>query len=1075
MKPRWGYTRLEKKMNKWRRGKSPKEMDTRLQEGGCWAGGDGEGPDLGSVDALSSVFARLRRSHAEHSQACDTLEGLIAQENREQQEIKAEIERTRKRLQAAATRDSHHGAVVANLTSSVAVMRGQIRVAETEKTRLQEEHGRAGAEAGLTASIIPRAVRPDQGCILTAYERVQLLTSTRYAGRLVDNAQLEYRVKIDQLGERKSAAASRVTKLEKKNKQQALEDWKKFQDTIVMLLKTRKKLGEEWEKKRQQETRIRSLREAIQKKELELAARKEREAALERQKATARTKPEQPPPRSLRWLLSLQKVSQKPEMNSTEQTTGKIRRDTPRPNRFDTGLDLLKASKLRKKSHITSSSGGSRSEDTPHAQSASAESPVGDRVTSQPGPSPAPARSSLNLGQSPILVSSQASFPVAAKDSRCGASAQSPAPSVPTLVLSSKAGQGQLPTGPSPGDGTPSRPSTSYNQDSNISLGEHRLVASSSHQGSSFEFSGHLADVSNTSESTQDQNSYGRSLLFADTPSPSISSGFGPRNSSGSSLPTSSSNFVNELSSITETEESMDEKNQSGSSEDVWYTPPSPSQLPSKDARQAYVSSLLSGPEFTFKAAPTPKIFSKRVGPSESFRQSDISQNKISSTTTKNHSRQHLGGSDQAQEWAPGQQLKSTIGQLEMELESGVGESPKCQSNTIRTSTPGKTPISQIDYSAHTAMVVGEDTTTSECTELNKAGFMEDMEVETEEASDQMMNSSQLQSSQGFIVEADGEVDDTRTHGTDLADKSSIGCVEVPQGALTDSRVASALTTAPPSSTPPSNITPAFTHSTPSSTTEVHKDLFTSSLCVDMPSSSDSSTADSALSTPYSVKTPVSYAQSMPTSPVQNESRTAMDGIGRQEESGSSSPVPKLPVKRNIFYSSPVPLSEAGTHIPVPSSSNSPTISWTPHSSSPFFASESLQTSVVQSQVTSRRPEKPPSPGSPFGFMLGGRSDAGRVAAGALSLFGSPENTDGLDTSQQSSGVNFSLFGDSQPSQERDSGGGFFNFSFSGTQGSPSTNFSPGNFLSSLFDGSSSSSSSRSSEREGGGAGFKLF
>ncbi|XP_063606750.1 mucin-12-like [Penaeus indicus] len=732
-----------------------------------------------------------------------------------------------------------------------------------------------------------------------------------------------------------------------------------------------------------------------------------------------------------------------PEVKLTEQTTGKIRLDTPRPNRFDTGLGLLKASKLRKKSHISCSSGGSRSEGTPYAQSATAESPVGDRVTSQPVPSSAPARSlSLNLGQSPILVSSQASVPVTAKDSRCGASAQSPAPSEPTLVLSSKARQGQLPTGPSPGDGTPSRPSISYTQHSNSSLEEHRMVARSSHQGSSFEFSGHLADVSNTSESTQDQNSYGRSLLCADTPSPSISSGFGSRNLSGSSLPTSSSNFVKELSSITETEESVDEKNQSGSSEDVWYTPPSPSQLPTRDVRQAYVSSLLSSPEFTFKAAPTPKLFSQRMGPSESFRQSDITQNKISSTTTKNHSRQHLGGSDQAQEWVPGPQPKSTVGQLEMELESGVGESPKYQSNTIRTSTPGKTQISQIDYSSHTVMVAGEDTTASECTELNKAGFIEDMEVETEEASDQMMNSSHLQSSQGFIVEADGEADGTRTH--DLADKSSTGCVEVSQDALTDSRVASALTTAPPSSTPPPNSTPAFTHSTPSSTTEVHKDLFTSSVCIDMPSSSDSSTADSALSTPYSAKTPVSYAQSMPTSPVQNESLTAMDGIGRQEESGSSSPIPKLPVKRNIFYSSPVPLSEAGTHMPAPSSSNSPTISWTPQSSSPFFASESLQTSVVQSQGTSRKPEKPPSPGSPFGFMLGGRSDAGRVAAGALSLFGSPGNTDGLDdASQQSSGVNFSLFGDSQPSQERDSGGGFFNFNFSGTQGSPSTNFSP--------------------------------
>lgn len=228
------------------------------------------------------------------------------------------------------------------------------------------------------------------------------------------------------------------------------------------------------------------------------------------------------------------------------------------------------------------------------------------------------------------------------------------------------------------------------------------------------------------------------------------------------------------------------------------------------------------------------------------------------------------------------------------------------------------------------------------------------------------------------------------------ADKSSIGCVEVSHGELTDSRVASTLTTAPPNSTPPSDSTPAFTHSTPSSTIEVHKDLFTSSQCVDMPSSSASSTADSALPTSHSVKTPVSYAQSMPMSPAQNESRTAMGEIGRQEDSGSSSPAPKLPVKRNIFYNSPVPFSEAETHMPVPSSSSSPTISWNPQSSSPFFTSERLQTSVVQSPVTSRKPEKPPSPGSPFGFMLGGRSDAGRVAAGALSLFGSPENTHGL-------------------------------------------------------------------------------
>lgn len=98
-----------------------------------------------------------------------------------------------------------------------------------------------------------------------------------------------------------------------------------------------------------------------------------------------------------------------------------------------------------------------------------------------------------------------------------------------------------------------------------------------------------------------------------------------------------------------------------------------------------------------------------------------------------------LIGSDQAKEWTPGPQPKSTTEHLEMELESGVGGRPKSRSNTIRTSTPGKTQIYQIDYSAQSVMVAGEDTTASECTELNKTGFIEDMEVETEEASDQMV------------------------------------------------------------------------------------------------------------------------------------------------------------------------------------------------------------------------------------------------------------------------------------------------------------------------------------------------
>lgn len=286
---------------------------------------------------------------------------------------------------------------------------------------------------------------------------------------------------------------------------------------------------------------------------------------------------------------------QQPEVKLTAQTTGKVRRDTPRPNRFDTGLDLLKvrpfcilrgvwsvffwveqsrvsglwiclfsysqwwifwqASKFRKKFHLTVSSGDSRSEDTPDTQSVTEESSDGDRVTSQADPSSTPAPL-LNLGQSPILVSRQASLPVTAKDSRYGASAQSLPPSVPNLVFSSKVKHGHLPTGSILRDGTPSRPCTSYGQDSTSSQEEHRTVASSSHQSFSG-YSGHLADVSNTSESTPDQVSVGRSPSCANTPSPSISSGFRPRCSTGSRVPTSTSNFVNELSSITETEVSM--------------------------------------------------------------------------------------------------------------------------------------------------------------------------------------------------------------------------------------------------------------------------------------------------------------------------------------------------------------------------------------------------------------------------------------------------------------------------------------------------------------------------------------
>ncbi|XP_069992009.1 serine-rich adhesin for platelets isoform X4 [Penaeus vannamei] len=921
-------------------------MDSILLERGCSAGGDGEGPNLGSVDALSSVFARMRRSHAEHSQACDTLEGLIAQGNREQQKIKAEIEQIKERLQAKATRDPHQEAVVANLTSSVAMMREQIRVAETEKTRLQEEH-----------EALRQRLDSLHRSYLTRFEQIR----TRYAGRLVDNTKLELKLKMSQLAERKSAAASRVSSLEKENKRKGLEDWKKFREIIVVLLKSRKKLGEEWDKKRQQETQIRSLREAIHQKELELTARKEREATLEKEKTTARAKSEQPSPRPQRWLSSLQKVSQQPEVKLTAQTTGKVRRDTPRPNRFDTGLDLLKASKFRKKFHLTVSSGDSRSEDTPDTQSVTEESSDGDRVTSQPGPSSTPAPL-LNLGQSPILVGRQASLPVTAKDSRYGASAQSLPPSVPNLVFSSKVKQGHLPTGSILRDGTPSRPCTSYGQDSTSSQEEHRTVASSSHQSFSG-YSGHLADVSNTSESTPDQVSVGRSPSCANTPSPSISSGFRPRCSTGSRVPTSTSNFVNELSSITETEVSMDEKNQSSSSEDIWYTPPSPSQLHTKEVRQAYVSSLLNSPEFTFKKAPTPpKLFSQRMGPSESSRQSDMAQSKISSSTAKSHSQQHLG--DQAQEYVAGPQPKSTTGELEMEQESGVGESPKCRSNTILTSTPGKTQISKKDYTT-------EYTTTPECSDLNKAGFLEDMELETEEASGQMMNSLQFQSSQGFIVEADGDADGTRTSGTDQcksvsflqADKSFIGSVETSHYASLVSRNDSAVTTAPSSNTSPSEGNTAFTHSSPSSTAEVHKDLLTFSMCVDTSSSS----------------------------------------------------------------------------------------------------------------ASSRHP-KPTSPGSSFNFMLGESSDSGRGTPGALRLFGSPEDADGFDnTSEESSGVNFSLFGDSQPSQESDSGGSYFNFGFGGTRGSPSTHSSPGSFISSFYDSSSFSSSSRSSEREGGGAGFRLF
>lgn len=140
---------------------------------------------------------------------------------------------------------------------------------------------------------------------------------------------------------------------------------------------------------------------------------------------------------------------------------------------------------------------------------------------------------------------------------RYGASLQRPASSPVNLAIGSKTRQGQLSIGPNPRDGTPIRLSASYSQDSSNSL-EKRRTSSSHQDSSSSSYSGHLGDVSNTSESIQDQHSGGRSLACADTPSPSLPSGFRPRSSTGSRMPTSS-NFVSELSSITETEMSMGE------------------------------------------------------------------------------------------------------------------------------------------------------------------------------------------------------------------------------------------------------------------------------------------------------------------------------------------------------------------------------------------------------------------------------------------------------------------------------------------------------------------------------------
>lgn len=66
---------------------------------------------LNTVAVLrTELFFFLRKFVYYHLAA---LEGLIAQGNREQQKIKAEIEQIKERLQAKATRDPHQEAVVA--------------------------------------------------------------------------------------------------------------------------------------------------------------------------------------------------------------------------------------------------------------------------------------------------------------------------------------------------------------------------------------------------------------------------------------------------------------------------------------------------------------------------------------------------------------------------------------------------------------------------------------------------------------------------------------------------------------------------------------------------------------------------------------------------------------------------------------------------------------------------------------------------------------------------------------------------------------------------------------------------
>lgn len=88
-------------------------------------------------------------------------------------------------------------------------------------------------------------------------------------------------------------------------------------------------------------------------------------------------------------------------------------------------------------------------------------------------------------------------------------------------------------------------------------------------------------------------------------------------------------------------------------------------------------------------------------------------------------------------------QLKSATKPLEKEFESRVRESPNCRSTNMFTSTPGETLLSQIDHTTQSVIVTGgEDTTTSECTKLNRAGFLEDMELETEDTTEHMVRSN---------------------------------------------------------------------------------------------------------------------------------------------------------------------------------------------------------------------------------------------------------------------------------------------------------------------------------------------